>query len=117
MSVRFCVQVRGYFLNLKEKIIWNAISRKRYELMTYGIRLLVFLKEGVLDTQGKTVAASLKGMGYGCLKNLRVGKYVHLDVDAASEAEAVAQVEKMCDDLLVNDIIEEFTIEPEAARA
>ena len=78
--------------------------------MTYGIRLLVFLKEGVLDTQGKTVAASLKGMGYGCLKDLRVGKYIHLDVDAASEAEAVAQVEKMCDDLLVNDIIEEFTL-------
>ena len=39
--------------------------------MTYGIRLLVFLKEGVLDTQGKTVAASLKGMGYNCLKDLR----------------------------------------------
>ena len=85
--------------------------------MTYGIRLLVFLKEGVLDTQGKTVAASLKGMGYGCLKDLRVGKYIHLDVDAASEAEAIAQVEKMCDDLLVNDIIEEFKIETEAARA
>ena len=85
--------------------------------MTYGIRLLVFLKEGVLDTQGKTVAASLKGMGYDCLKNLRVGKYIHLDIEAASAAEAVAQVEKMCDDLLVNDIIEEFKIETEASRA
>ena len=85
--------------------------------MTYGIRLLVFLKEGVLDTQGKTVAASLKGMGYNCLKDLRVGKYIHLDVEASSEAEAVAQVEKMCDDLLVNDIIEEFKVETEAARA
>ncbi len=85
--------------------------------MTYGIRLLVFLKEGVLDTQGKTVAASLKSMGYDCLKDLRVGKYVHLDVDAANEAEAVSQVEKMCDDLLVNDIIEEFKIELEASRA
>lgn len=85
--------------------------------MTYGIRLLIFLKEGVLDTQGKTVAASLKSMGYSCLKNLRVGKYLHLDIEAASEAEAVRQVEKMCDDLLTNDIIEEFKIEPEAARA
>lgn len=85
--------------------------------MIYGIRLLVFLKEGVLDTQGKTVAASLKGMGYDCLKSLRVGKYIHLDVDASSEAKAVEQVEKMCDDLLVNDIIEEFKIESEAAHA
>lgn len=86
--------------------------------MTYGIRLLIFLKEGVLDTQGKTVTESLKkGMGYSCLKNLRVGKYIHLDVDAASEAEAVIQVEKMCDDLLVNDIIEEFKIESEAVHA
>ena len=85
--------------------------------MTYGIRLLIFLKEGVLDTQGKTVAASLKGMGYNCLKNLRVGKSLHLDIEAANEPEAVKQVEKMCDDLLVNDIIEEFKIESEAARS
>ncbi len=85
--------------------------------MIYGIRLLVFLKEGVLDTQGKTVAASLKGMGYGCLKDLRVGKYIHLDIEAADEAEAVSVAERMCDDLLVNDIIEEFKVETEAARA
>lgn len=85
--------------------------------MTYGIRLLVFLKEGVLDTQGKAVAASLRGMGYDCLKDLRVGKYISLAVDAADESEAIDQVRKMCDDLLVNDIIEEFKIETEAARA
>ncbi len=84
--------------------------------MTFGIRLLVFLKEGVLDTQGKTVAASLKSIGYDCLKDLRVGKYIHLDVEAASESEAIGQVEKMCDDLLVNDIIEEFKIESENAH-
>ncbi len=85
--------------------------------MTYGIRLLVFLKEGVLDTQGKAIAASLKNKGYDGLKDLRVGKYLHLDVEAESEAAAKKQVENMCDDLLVNDIIEEFSIETEAVRS
>ncbi len=85
--------------------------------MNYGVRLLVFLKDGVLDTQGKTVAASLKGMGYDCVKDLRVGKYLHLDVEAPTQAEAFQQVARMCDDLLVNDIIEEFKIEAEDARA
>lgn len=87
--------------------------QKEVNPMSYGVRLLVFLKEGVLDTQGKTVAASLKGMGYNCLKDLRVGKYIHLDIVAHDGEEAVKQVEKMCDDLLVNDIIEEFKIELE----
>ncbi len=90
--------------------------RKEVESMSFGIRLLVFLKEGVLDTQGKAVAASLKSIGYDCLKDLRVGKYIHLDVEAASESEAIRQVEKMCDDLLVNDIIEEFKIELESTH-
>lgn len=81
--------------------------------MTYGIRLLVFLKKDVLDTQGEAIAASLKGMGYDCLKDLRVGKYIHLSVDAASRDEAEIQVKKMCDDLLVNGIIEQFKIEIE----
>ncbi len=84
--------------------------------MRYGLRLLIFLKEGILDTQGKAVAASLKTLGHQ-LEDLRVGKYIHIEVEATSEEEARAKARSMCEDLLVNPIIEEYTLELEAPRS
>lgn len=85
--------------------------------MIYSVELKIFLKEGILDTQGKAVAASLKKMGYDSLKDLRVGKYLNLSVEAPSEEEARSSVAAMCDDLLVNDIIEEYSLDVEDLRS
>jgi len=79
--------------------------------MLYHIKVLVFLKEGVLDTQGKAVLGSLHRMNYTDLKDIRIGKYLQLWVEAPDEDTARNRVKAMCSDLLVNDLIEDYTIE------
>ncbi len=81
--------------------------------MTFHARILIYLKEGVLDTQGKTVAKSLTDSGYSNLRNARVGKYIQLWIDADSREKAYEEADRMCDDLLVNELIEDYSIEVE----
>lgn len=78
--------------------------------MVWGVKVLVFLKDGILDTQGKAVAASLERLGYSSVKDLRVGKYLHLKIEATSKDQVRDQVTRMCRDLLVNDIIEDWSM-------
>jgi len=80
---------------------------------SFHVKILVHLKDGVLDTQGKAVARSLTDSGYSDLLNVRVGKYIQLWINASSGEEALREAEKMCDDLLVNKLIEQYEIEIE----
>lgn len=80
-------------------------------MAVYRAFVTITLKKGVLDSQGKAVASSLHDMGYGKLEEVRVGRYVELALEAASHDEALAMTESICDDLLVNDLIEERRIE------
>jgi len=82
--------------------------------MKFRAQVLVSLKEGVLDTQGKAVRVSLKNMGYGNVEEVRVGKSIMISVEAKSREEAQIQVEAMCDDLLVNSLIETRSLTLEA---
>lgn len=82
-------------------------------MTSYHVKILVHLKDGVLDTQGKAVARSLTDSGYSDLVNVRVGKYIQLWINASSSEEALKEAEKMCDDLLVNKLIEQYEIEIE----
>ncbi|HPI97169.1 MAG TPA: phosphoribosylformylglycinamidine synthase subunit PurS [Synergistales bacterium] len=81
---------------------------------SFHVKILVYLKEGVLDTQGKAVAKSLIDSGYSNLMNVRVGKYIQLWINAISSEDALKEAEKMCDDLLVNQLIEQYEIEIES---
>ncbi len=74
-------------------------------------RVLVRLKRGILDVQGSAVKRALENLGYTDLKDLRVGKVVEIEVDAADSRAATARVEEMCQKLLANPITEDFTIE------
>ena len=74
-------------------------------------RVLIRLKPGILDVQGAAVQRALAGLGFGDLRDLRVGKLVEVDVDAASPAAARARVDEMCRKLLANTILEDYTIE------
>jgi phosphoribosylformylglycinamidine synthase subunit PurS len=74
------------------------------------VSVLVRPKPGILDPQGEAVESSLKHLGFS-VGEARVGRLVDLDVDAASEAEAREQVEKMCAQLLTNPLIESYEIE------
>jgi len=80
------------------------------------VRVLVRLKPGILDVQGAAVHRALGGLGFGDVRGLRVGKLVEVDVDAATVAQARARVDEMCRRLLVNTILEDYTIETEEAE-
>ena len=80
------------------------------------VRVLVRLKPGILDVQGAAVQRALAGLGFGEVRGLRVGKLVEVDVDAPTAAQARARVDEMCKRLLVNTILEDYTIETEAGE-
>jgi phosphoribosylformylglycinamidine synthase len=74
-------------------------------------RVLIRLKSGILDVQGAAVQRALVGLGFGELRDLRVGKLVEVDVEAPTAAAARARVDEMCRKLLANTILEDYTIE------
>lgn len=74
-------------------------------------RVHVTLKQGVLDPQGKAIANSLKSLGFSGVSGVRQGKYIEVELDADDAAEARAAVEDMCQRLLANTVIEDYTIE------
>ncbi|HAK41242.1 MAG TPA: phosphoribosylformylglycinamidine synthase [Synergistaceae bacterium] len=81
--------------------------------MTFLARILVFPREGVLDTQGKAVEKSLNRIGFGSVREVRVGKYIQVLLEADTEADAAAAAGSMCGELLVNDLIEDHTVQVE----
>jgi phosphoribosylformylglycinamidine synthase PurS subunit len=78
--------------------------------MKYRFRVVVSLKPGLLDPQGKAIEGSLPSMGWANASNVRVGKYVELVVDAETEAAAATQVDEMARRLLSNPVIESYHI-------
>ncbi|WP_372006880.1 phosphoribosylformylglycinamidine synthase subunit PurS [Tistrella mobilis] len=74
-------------------------------------RVHVTLKPGVLDPQGKAIANALHGLGYTEAGEVRLGKYIELDVDAADAATARSRVAEMCERLLANTVVENYAIE------
>ena len=71
--------------------------------------ILVRPKSGILDPQGAAVETALEHLG--SVRGARVGKVVDLEVEASDPAEARAQVEKMCEQLLANPLMESYEIE------
>lgn len=74
-------------------------------------RILVTLKSGVLDPQGKAIEAALLGMGFDGVGNVRQGRLIELELAAADEATARQQAEEMCKRLLANPVMETYRIE------
>jgi phosphoribosylformylglycinamidine synthase len=72
--------------------------------------VLVRPRPGILDPQGQAVESSLRHLGFA-VAEARVGKLVELEVDAPDEAEARTQLERMCEQLLANPLIESYEIE------
>ncbi|HET8525217.1 MAG TPA: phosphoribosylformylglycinamidine synthase subunit PurS [Actinomycetota bacterium] len=72
--------------------------------------VLVQLKPGLLDPQGKAVEGSLPAMGWNNVSGVRVGRHVELTIEAESEQAAQAQAEEMAKRLLSNPVIEDFQI-------
>jgi phosphoribosylformylglycinamidine synthase len=77
------------------------------------VKIFVSLKHGVLDPQGKAIERSLHTLGYSEVHDVRMGKYLELDVEAVSRSAAEARVREMCDKLLANPVIEDYRFEIE----
>jgi phosphoribosylformylglycinamidine synthase len=78
--------------------------------MRFAVEVLVTLKPGLADPQGKAVEGSLPSLGWTNVSGVRVGKHIRLDVEATTEDEAKAQTQEIADRLLSNPVIEESRI-------
>ena len=74
------------------------------------IKVIVTLKNGVLDPQGKAIQQTLNGMGFPNIESVRQGKYFDLEVNEKDETKAKSKVEEMCKKLLANLVIEDFKV-------
>ena len=74
------------------------------------IKLIVTLKNGVLDPQGKAIQQTLNGMGFSEVNEVRQGKYFDIEVSETDENKAKSKVDAMCKKLLANLVIEDYKI-------
>ena len=74
------------------------------------MQVLVRLKPGVLDVQGKAVESGIAELGHVGVTNVRIGRLIELEVDAADVASGEKTVRQLCEQLLANPIIENFEI-------
>ena len=74
------------------------------------VKVIVTLKNGVLDPQGKAIQQTLNGMGFANVKDVRQGKYFDIDINENDEQKAKLAAEEVCKKLLANQVIEDFKI-------
>ena len=74
------------------------------------VKVIVTLKDGVLDPQGKAIQQTLNGMSYSEVKEVRQGKYFDIEVNTSDEKNAKVKVEEMCKKLLANLVIKDYKI-------
>ena len=74
------------------------------------IQVIVTLKNGVLDPQGKAIQQTLNGMNFDNVSEVRQGKFFEIDVNENNEANAKSLVDDMCKKLLANLVIEDYKI-------
>jgi phosphoribosylformylglycinamidine synthase PurS subunit len=79
--------------------------------MKFEARIDIAHLPGILDPQGATIERALPALGYENVSEVRLGKSIHLVIDAPDEAAARAQVDEMCRRLLANPVIEAYTVE------
>jgi phosphoribosylformylglycinamidine synthase len=79
--------------------------------MTYHVQIKVMPLKDLLDPQGKAVLGGLKNLGLNNVADVRIGKHITLQVDAASEAEAKQLAEEASKKLLANPVMEFYEIE------
>lgn len=75
------------------------------------VRVLIKLKNGVLDPQGEAVRHALGGLGYDGVNGVRQGKVIDLEIEDTDPETARARVGEMCEKLLANTVIETYEIE------
>lgn len=70
----------------------------------------ISLKNGVLDPQGKAVEKALHSLNFNSVKEVKIAKQIKISIDEKDEKLAKEQVKKMCEELLVNSVIEDYEL-------
>ena len=82
--------------------------------MDFVARVYVTPKKAILDPQGKAVASSLQALGYDGVDDVRLGRYIELQLSGVAGSEAAeSRVDEMCRRLLANDVIEDYRFDIE----
>ena len=79
----------------------------------YLAKVFVTLKPAVNDPQGVTIQGGLHTMGYTTVEQVRMGKYLEVQVDEPDQASAQARIDEMCRKLMANTVIEEYRFDLE----
>ncbi len=74
-------------------------------------KIIVTLKNGVLDPQGEAIKNSLSALGFANINNIRQGKLFEIDIDEDDREKSLKILKDMCKKLLVNQVIEKYSIE------
>ena len=74
------------------------------------VKVIITLKKGVLDPQGKAIQQTLNGMNFSSVNEVRQGKFFEIDINEKDEIKAKSKVQEMCKKLLANLVIEDFNI-------
>lgn len=76
----------------------------------YKANIRITLRPSILDPQGKAVHHALENLGYDAVERVRMGKYVEMWIEAASEEEAARLAREACEKLLANTVMEDYAI-------
>ncbi len=79
--------------------------------MAYKAKIKVTLRPSILDVQGKAAQHALANLGYSSVESVRIGKYMEVAIEESSEAEAERVCIEICQKLLSNPVMEDFTFE------
>ena len=74
-------------------------------------RIYITLKKDVLDPQGKVIANSLSNLGFEGIQSVRQGKYIEIMLDGNDKNSATTKLNEMCEKLLANLVIEDYSVE------
>lgn len=74
-------------------------------------KVYVTLRKSVFDPQGKAVQEALASMGFNDVQNVRMGKYIELELGATEKSNAEEEIKVMCEKLLANTVIEDYRYE------
>jgi phosphoribosylformylglycinamidine synthase len=85
-------------------------------MANYFVKIFVTYRKGVLDPQGVAVEKAAHSLGFEKVRNVRVGKYITMNIEAGSPEEVKREIEEMAKKFLVNPVIEEYTYEIEEVK-
>ncbi len=85
-------------------------------MATYNVKVFISYRKGILDPQGVAVEKAAYSLGFNKVKEVRVGKYITMKIEAEREEEIKKEIEEMAKKFLVNPVIEEYSYKIEVAK-